>query len=147
VEPRGSEETTMSVTTLSPHAEERLRREPIVWLSSVRPDGRPHLVPVWFLWDGGTVLIFSKPDQKIRNIRQQPAVVLALEAADEGEDIVIIEGRAALSEGDVTAELPAYAEKYARLLPEIGSSAEKMAREYTQVIRVTPTRVRAWGGE
>src|SRR5256885_2571611 len=32
------------------HIDARLRHEPIIWLSSVRPDGRPHLVPVWFLW-------------------------------------------------------------------------------------------------
>ena len=29
------------------HIDQRLRDEPIIWLSSVRPDGRPHLVPVW----------------------------------------------------------------------------------------------------
>ena len=25
-----------------------LREEPVVWLSTVRPDGAPHLVPTWF---------------------------------------------------------------------------------------------------
>ena len=29
------------------HIDQRLRDEPIIWLSSVRPDGRPHLVLVW----------------------------------------------------------------------------------------------------
>jgi hypothetical protein len=29
-----------------------LEREPVVWLSTVRPDGDPHLVPIWFSWDG-----------------------------------------------------------------------------------------------
>ena len=37
-------------------AEARLDRfltsEPVVWLSTVRPDGAPHLVPIWFTWDG-----------------------------------------------------------------------------------------------
>jgi PPOX class probable F420-dependent enzyme len=61
------------------HALERLQNDIIIWLSTVRPDGRPHLVPVWFLWDGQTILIFSKPDQKIRNLRQNPAVMLGLD--------------------------------------------------------------------
>ena len=51
---------------VSPAASSRidrlLRQEPVVWLSSVRPDGRPHVVPIWFSWDGGQVLIASKPN-------------------------------------------------------------------------------------
>ncbi len=32
--------------------EARLREEVIVWLTTVRSDGQPQSVPVWFLWDG-----------------------------------------------------------------------------------------------
>src|SRR5438874_13807045 len=94
------------------HIEDRLRTEPIIWLSSVRPDGRPHLVPVWFLWDGKTILIFSKPrNQKLRNIEQNPNVMLALEAADQGNDIVIIEGLAELvDDPELSVTIPEYAQ-------------------------------------
>jgi PPOX class probable F420-dependent enzyme len=128
------------------HADRRLRAEPIIWLGTVRPDGRPHLVPIWFLWDGATVLMFSKPGaQKVRNLRRSPAVTLALDSADEGEDIVVIEGQAALlPSGAITSELPAYAAKYAALLTRIGSSAAKMAVEYSQAISVAPTKIVAW---
>ena len=30
--------------------EARLGRESEIWVSTVRYDGRPHLVPVWFVW-------------------------------------------------------------------------------------------------
>jgi PPOX class probable F420-dependent enzyme len=133
--------------TPSAHVDRRLREEPIIWLSTVRPDGRPHLVPVWFLWDGSSLLIFSKLDQKIRNLRANPRAMLSLNAEDDGEDIVILEGTAELSEGDVAPTLPAYAEKYARLMPLINSSPEVMAAQYNQVIRITPIRLLAWGGE
>ena len=47
----------------------------------MRADGRPHLVPVWFLWDGETLLIFSEPEkQKVRNLRANGQVSLALRA-------------------------------------------------------------------
>lgn len=50
-------------------------------------------MPVWFWWDGETVLIFSEPaTQKVRNLRRSPHVVLALDTADQGEDVVILEG-------------------------------------------------------
>jgi PPOX class probable F420-dependent enzyme len=125
------------------HALERLQGNVISWLSTVRPDGRPHLVPVWFLWDGQTILIFSKPDQKIRNLRQNPAVVLGLDDTATGEDVVLIEGTAdLLPAGQVTPTLPAYAAKYTSKLTDMGWTPASMATEYTEPIRITPTRVR-----
>ncbi|HJZ48046.1 MAG TPA: TIGR03667 family PPOX class F420-dependent oxidoreductase [Roseiflexaceae bacterium] len=125
------------------HIDRRLRGEPIIWLSTVRPDGRPHLVPVWFLWDGATILIFSKPAaQKMRNLRHSPQVMLALDTADEGEDVVLLEGRAELLRDDAPrSTLPEYAAKYAALMTRIGITAESMAAEFTQAIRVTIDRL------
>ncbi|HLG61652.1 MAG TPA: TIGR03667 family PPOX class F420-dependent oxidoreductase [Ktedonosporobacter sp.] len=129
------------------HIDQRLRSEPMIWFSTVRPDGRPHLVPVWFFWDGATMLIFSQPDnQKIRNLRNNPAVSLALEAANQGEDIVMLEGTATLvDEPGLKASMPAYAKKYDALLKRMGMSATQMAASYSQAIRITPTRFIAWG--
>lgn len=125
------------------HADKRLHSDLMMWLSTVRPDGRPHLVPVWFLWDGATVLIFSKPDQKVRNLQQNPNVTMALDDSKEGEDAVLIDGEATLLDaGDIDATLPAYAEKYAAKLASMGWTGESMAGSYTQPIRVTPTRFR-----
>ncbi len=124
------------------HIDHRLRAEPIIWLSTARPDGRPHLVPVWYLWDGRTILIFSEPGaQKVRNLRHSLHVVLALDTAEEGEDVVIIEGEATLvPAGTVDSTLPAYVEKYARLMARIGTSPEMMATRYTQAIQIMPAR-------
>ena len=128
------------------HIDQRLHAEPVIWLSSVRPDGRPHLVPVWFLWDGETVTIFSQPNnQKIRNIRANPNVCLALEAANEGEDVGILEGTAEFISMD-TAEaiLPEYREKYQASIAELGWTPETMLASYSQPIRVTPSRLITW---
>ena len=126
------------------HIDHRLRTEPIIWLSTVRPDGRPHLVPVWFLWERQTILFFSQPRaQKVRNLLHRNQVVLALNADDEGEDVVIVEGEATLlPAGTVDATLPAFVAKYARLMARIGTSPEAMAASYTQAIQVTPWRFR-----
>ena len=56
------------------HTAERLSAEPIIWLGTVRPDGRPHNVPVWFAWHDPMVLIFSMPGTaKVRDVRLSPA--------------------------------------------------------------------------
>jgi PPOX class probable F420-dependent enzyme len=124
------------------HVDERLRKNLIIWLSSVRPDGRPHLVPVWFLWDGKNILIFSQPNtQKIRNLQQNTNVILALDDTKDGEDVVMLEGIAEfLNDPAVNPTLPAYAAKYNSELKSMGYTAEAMAAEYAQAIRITPTR-------
>jgi PPOX class probable F420-dependent enzyme len=126
--------------------EQRLRSELIIWLSTVRPDGRPHLVPVWFLWDGATFLIFSQPkDLKLRNLRQNPNVVLALETRAQGNEVVLIEGQAVvLEDSTLKTTMPEYAEKYAALMKSMDWTAEWMASRYTEVVRVTPTKFISW---
>ena len=74
-----------------------LEQEQVVWLSTVRTDGTPHIVPIWFWWDGEALLVFSKPDaQKIRNLRANPSVMLALGDAEQDFDVGLVRGRAQL---------------------------------------------------
>jgi PPOX class probable F420-dependent enzyme len=125
------------------YIDKRLRENRILWLASVRPDGRPHLVYVFFLWDGKHILIFSEPtSQKIRNVRHNPHVTLGLDETRGGEDMVILEGKAELlHDPAVNPTLPAYAAKYAAELQRVGLTAEAMAAVYSQALLITPTRV------
>lgn len=125
------------------HVDQRLRSDLIMWFGTVRPDGRPHLVPVWFLWDGISVLIFSQPEtRKLHNLRANPHVVLALDDSKAGGDVVTIEGEAKLlMPGDAASmALPAFAEKYGEEMRSMNTTAEALAKEYSQGIRVTPQR-------
>ncbi|MCX7792222.1 MAG: pyridoxamine 5'-phosphate oxidase family protein [Chloroflexaceae bacterium] len=70
----------------------RLEAEPIIWLATVRPTGRPHLVPLWFVWMSGSIyLCVAGGSVKVRNIAANPAVALALES---GSAPVVVEGQA-----------------------------------------------------
>ncbi len=125
------------------HIAERLRSNVIAWLGTVRADGRPHLVAVWFLWDGEHILIFSIPNnQKIRNLRQNANVTVALDDTHDGEDPIVIEGTAELvDDPNISTNLPAYLEKYGEAMKQIGLPGAAMAKVYTQAIRITPARV------
>lgn len=69
-----------TTTDFGKRVERRLREERIAWLTTVRRDGTPQPLPVWFLWDGDTILIYSQPNQqKLRNIRHNPKVSLNLD--------------------------------------------------------------------
>lgn len=77
----------------SPAAADRLMREPNIWLASVRPDGRPHLVPIWFVYVAGQIYLCMQPESvKARNIAASPQVSLALES---GSAPIVVEGAAA----------------------------------------------------
>lgn len=125
------------------HIDQRLRSDLIIWVGTVRPDGRPHLAPVWFVWDGEHILIFSQPEsRKVHNLRANPHVVLALDDTKGGEDVITIEGEAELlaPEGGVSLTLPVYAEKYSDEMRSMNVTAEALAQDYSQGIRVTPRR-------
>lgn len=124
------------------HVDERLRSDLMIWLSSVKPDGKAHLVPVWFLWDGEAVYIFSKPDQKVRNIKHNTSVMLGLDDTDGGEDPIMITGEAEiLPPGVISTASPAYEEKYAAKLAEFNWTGESMSKAYTEAIKITPTKL------
>ena len=129
------------------HAEQRLRSNIIAWLTTVGSDGRPYTVPVWFLWDGNLVLIFSQPQkQKIRNLRKNALVTLALDDTKQGDDVVIVEGTAELLVNpDISlTTLPAYVEKYGALIQDMGMTPASLAADFSLGIRVTPTKFRSW---
>ncbi len=66
-----------TTTEAGGRAERRLREEMIAWLTTVRADGQPQSVPVWFLWNDESFLIYSQPDrQKLRNISNNPRIDL-----------------------------------------------------------------------
>ena len=125
-----------------------LHGEPVIWLSSVRPDGRPHLIPIWFSWDGRDILVASKPDaQKIRNLRANPTVMLALGEAEDDFDVGLLEGRAELLDRPASAALrPGHLSKYAARMAAIGLSDDEFVATYSQLIRIGPTRFLPWHG-
>ena len=46
-------------------------------------DDRPHVAPVWYLYDDG-VVSFVTSGRKLRNLRKNPRVALSIEKVDEG---------------------------------------------------------------
>ena len=127
-------------------AERRLREEEIAWLTTVRADGQPQSVPVWFLYKDGAFLIYSQPRrQKLRNIGTNPRVDLNLNSNAHGGDVVRIEGTAEIAEdAPPSTEVPEYVEKYRSAITRIGFDPAGFARAYSVPLRVTPTGWQVW---
>ncbi len=131
---------------LSSRAEQRLRDELIIWLTTVTPAGLPQTSPVWFLWDGAEFLIYSLPGTaRTRNIEANPRVSLNLDGDGQGGAVVTIEGRARLDlHAPASTDVPDYAAKYRQKISSHGWTPESFAADYPIPIRITPTRARSW---
>jgi len=118
----------------------------IVWLTTVGADLTPQPSPVWFHWDGATVLIYSQPGApKIRNIGRHPRVSLSFNSTASGDDVVVLTGDAAAdADAPPASAVPAYVAKYAEGLASLGMTAEAFGRDYSAAVRVRPTGVRGF---
>jgi len=92
-------------------AEQRLKKSHNYWITTVKPDGSPHTMVVWGLWQDGRLLFSTgSKSRKARNLAKNATCVVCTEHADEA---VIVEGVAEIA--DVAARrrfLPTCERKY-----------------------------------
>ena len=92
-------------------AEQRLKKSHNYWITTVKPDGSPHTMVVWGLWQDGRFLFSTGgTSRKTRNLASNLNCVVCTENAAEA---VIVEGIAEVA--DVAARrkfLPVYEKKY-----------------------------------
>jgi PPOX class probable F420-dependent enzyme len=123
--------------------QKRLEKELIIWLATCGRDGRPRAVPVWFLWDGKSFLIYSVPGQKVNDIEANPKVQLHFNTTPDGDGVVRIDGEVTrLKRHPLAHKVPSYIRKYARLIKGYDWTPESFARQYHIALRVQPTRLR-----
>jgi general stress protein 26 len=87
---------------------ERLEKSHNYWFASTRPEGRPHLMPVWGIWlENSLWFCTGARTRKARNLAAQTECVIGTEDADEA---VILEGAA--REVSDPAEIKKFTEAY-----------------------------------
>ena len=130
-----------------PAIQKFLATKEVALLATVRADGAPLAMPMWFLHDAATVTMISvEGTQKVRNLRRDPRVCVVAEAGGGGGDIrgVTVLGRAEfLGDGpERRALIERFHEKYPRLATLWGGRAMPANRV---MFRIAPERVKSWG--
>jgi len=133
-------------------AEQRLKKSHNYWVTTVKPDGSPHTMVVWGLWQDGRLLFSTgSKSRKARNLARNKNCVVCTEDAHEA---VIVEGGAEIS--DVAARrkfLPAYEKKYkfdmGKMKDDILSMKEPIFAVRPQVVfalweKYFPTKSTRW---
>jgi PPOX class probable F420-dependent enzyme len=133
-----------------------LEKGRILQVASLHRDGRPHLVPMWYVVEDGRVVFRSfTRSQKILNLRRDPRLSVLVEQGEAYAELrgVMIEGRAQLIDDPVyvLALYGKMAAKYAMVGPEprvlspeeLETTFGRYAAKNTAVV-VEPGQVTSW---
>ena len=83
------------MTVLAPDVEAFLREPNLAALSTVKPDGRPHVTAVWYEYDGGEFIISTlRGTQKLRNVAGKGFASLAIYTHQMPYRQVVVQGTA-----------------------------------------------------
>ena len=108
-------------------------------VATIRPDGTPHVTPVWVDYDGEHVVFNTATGRaKWRHMRRDPRVTIEVYAQDDPYEYVTVTGTAELVEGDeANHHIDKLSEKYT------GNPKFQSHRpgERRVIVRVTPERV------
>lgn len=123
----------------------------IFWLTTVRPDGRPHATPVVAAWgEGGIHFHTGDTEVKFANLQANPNVVLitGCNAWDRGLDVVVEGTATQVTDKAVLERLaPLWAGKWDgrwQLEAQEGGFSDPGADQYASVVfSVAPTKIDA----
>ena len=120
---------------MTPPDDPRLLTDRNCWLATARPKGKPHLIPIWFVWHDSKFYICTEGKSvKVKNLQHAPHVSVSLE---DGNKPIIAEGTATLSTAPYPAEIAAlFKQKYDW---DINTDSS-----YTTLITVTPEKWLKW---
>lgn len=83
------------MTVLAPDIAEFLKGPHLAALATVRPDGRPHVTPVWYEYDGYEFIVSTfRSAQKVRNIARKGFAALAIYSQEVPYRQVLVQGTA-----------------------------------------------------
>ncbi len=122
-------------------ATERLEHSRNYWIATTRPNGRPHVMPVWGVWMDNALYFGTDPASvKGRNIQANPAIAAHLESGDE---VVVLEGVAeTVSDKALLARLyQVYGVKYDI---QLGPQTADDPGDYPYTLVLRPQRALAW---
>lgn len=111
-----------------------------VVVAGIRRDGRPHLSPNWFYWDGQRFFVSTTRGRvKYAIFRRDPRAQLLVDDSSAFRAVLVTATTEVLE--DLAAELPrfrAIREKHGRAMPDDAAHLEALAAEGRVLLAFTP---------
>jgi len=138
---------TNNASKLEAKARRLIKREYVIWLTTIGSKLTPQPRPVWFVWDRDSFLVFSQPQaHKVAHVKKHSSVALHFNTDETGDnDVIVYIGKARIDPQYPPAhKVPAYLRKYRSGIKDLGMTPEKFADEYSVAIRIRPESLRGW---
>ena len=119
---------------------------PLGVIATLRRDGSPHIIPVWFRWDAGAVTIWTTETRVwVRNLLRDPRVAFSVQTFEEPYPAVMMRGRATVATADVATTV-AQAEAIARRYLDPADVEDYVDRwsELRTIVTMTPDHIVSW---
>jgi PPOX class probable F420-dependent enzyme len=129
---------------LTEQIERHLIGDQVAWLTTVTATGRPTPRPVWFVWDGSAITVYSvNGGAKLRHIAANDSVSLNFNSTPGGGDVVVISGHARIvPDAPPPSRFPGLLDKYMPAVEAMGRPASWFDENYRTAIHITAER--AW---
>ena len=122
----------------------QLLRESILWVTTVKPNGQPQTLPVWFIVDGDDLIIWSMEGARSRNLETNPKVSAHVADDGRGSRILSIEGTASIEPAlGLASDNPDYVDRYQGFIDEYEWTWDFYNSKYDIPVRIRPTKVRS----
>ena len=122
-----------------------LTKPHVAHLVSIRPDGRPHVAPVWYARDGGRVWVMTgSGTAKARNITNNPAVSLSIAAPGRPYWYIVLEGIASLTKDNMESMVKNICTLYDGPVRGAEFARELLTEEDMVLIDIRIERVISW---
>jgi PPOX class probable F420-dependent enzyme len=124
---------------------------PLGVIATLRRDGSPHIVPVWFRWDAGAVTIWTTDTRAwVQNLLRDPRVAFSVQTFEEPYPAVMMRGSATVATADdvgTVEEIQAITRRY--IVPEDVEGYIAGWPDLRTIVTITPAHMVSWlaGGE
>lgn len=93
--------TDVAQVMAMPIAQQLLRDEPILHLSYIAKDGGPRVIPIAYLWDGGSFRMWTVPGSaKVGALRADPRAAITIDIPGPPPRVLLVRGQATLTSVD-----------------------------------------------
>jgi PPOX class probable F420-dependent enzyme len=111
-------------------------------VATVDADGWPHVVPLWFVWQGGSLLVnTTRGNRTVRNVEADSRAAVTVDDGERYDELrgVVLRGRLAEVQDDVGDVTAAFGDKY------FGGNPPHFASWRNRLfLRMEPEHIASW---
>jgi PPOX class probable F420-dependent enzyme len=116
-------------------------------VGTVEADGSPHIVPVWYRYDGTAITIWTLAGRRwVRNAERDPRAAFSVQEDRAPFVAVVMKGQAEVVTGDdawISAEIRHITRRYVDQESEVEPYIQRWAHLRT-IVTIKPEKISAW---